>query len=138
MTTKATCRQRWYNEKEGRIHDLRKVWNAYLEGKEEGHPDLGNIYEYGLSFDYVAPETFNGQTRGYWRYQFSWGGPSDEVRYYSDGPQFDPNRVTYVFLDWFDGHERNLQGKDKALMLDLWEWFSELGSVQAEYDKAIY
>ena len=33
-----------------------------------------------LGFDYVEPHTFQDQLEGYWRWQFSWGGPSDELR----------------------------------------------------------
>lgn len=37
--------------------------------------------EYALSFDYVEPDTFDDQDRGYFRYQISYGGPSEEVRF---------------------------------------------------------
>lgn len=76
-------------------------------GDEDGNvPDMGNIYEYGLSFDYVAPDTFNEQPRGYWRYQLSWGGPSDEFQFYGEQIQEFEVRIDqleYWFLDWFDG-----------------------------------
>ena len=36
-------------------------------------------------------------TKEYRRYQFSWGGPSDEVRVYPNG------EARYYFMDWFDG-----------------------------------
>jgi len=68
--------------KDSRIRTIRRLWKAYQYGQED--TDEGNIYEYGLSFDYVGPGTFNGQRRGYWRYQLSWGGPSDEFRFYCD------------------------------------------------------
>ena len=56
--------------------------------------DLGSFYEYGLCFDFVeATDTNNG----YYRYQISWGGPSDEIRFHPDG------QIEYVFLDWFVG-----------------------------------
>ena len=57
---------------------------------------------YGLSFDYVAPHTFTDQTEGYYRWQLSWGGPSDEFRIYVD-EMTRPDRVEYWFIDWFDG-----------------------------------
>lgn len=59
--------------------------------------DDGEFNEYGLSFDYVEPGTFDEQPAGYYRYQFSWGGPSDELRAFGDG------RIEYWFLDWGDG-----------------------------------
>ncbi len=58
--------------------------------------EVGNINDYGLSFDFVEPDTFDDQPEGYHRYQMSWGGPSDEIRFY-------PNKVEYVFMDWFVG-----------------------------------
>ena len=58
-----------------------------------------------LGFDYVKPETFNDQEQGYWRMQISWGGPSDEVRWYSDGEPHSYNKIMYSYMDWFDGAE---------------------------------
>ena len=47
--------------------------------------DIGTaINEYFLSFDYVEPETFNGQKEGFFRLQMSWGGPSDEFRIFTE------------------------------------------------------
>ena len=56
----------------------------------------------GLSFDYVPPHTFDKQPEGYWRWQFSWGGPSDELRGYVNEDK-ELHRLEYWFLDWFDG-----------------------------------
>ena len=53
--------------------------------------------EYGLGWDYVEPNTFDDQKIGYHRYQLSWGGPSDEIRFHDTG------KVEYWYLDWFDG-----------------------------------
>ena len=60
------------------------------------------LENYGLSFDYVAPHTFTDQPDGYYRWQLSWGGPSDEFRIYVD-ELTRPARVEYWFMDWFDG-----------------------------------
>ena len=60
------------------------------------------ISEYGLCFDKVEPNTFQDQKLGYWRWQLSWGGPSDEFRIFVDE---DKNiyKIEYWFLDWGDG-----------------------------------
>ena len=60
------------------------------------------ICEYGLCFDKVEPNTFQNQKLGYWRWQLSWGGPSDEFRIYLDE---DKNiyKIEYWYLDWGDG-----------------------------------
>lgn len=138
-----SCAERWQEQKDSTFEDLRTLWESYCEGEEE-HEDLGSIWEYGLSFDYVQPGTFGEeQDEGYFRYQLSWGGPSDEIRYYADpddcedgGEYVHPQRITYVFLDWFDGEERGLHGEDRTLALDLFEWFKEGGCVQAEFDRS--
>tara|TARA_Y100000401_G_scaffold48761_1_gene37909 strand:- start:420 stop:791 length:372 start_codon:yes stop_codon:yes gene_type:complete len=66
--------------------------------REEAIEGFGN---YGLCVDFVEPFTFDDQDEGYLRYQLSWGGPSDELRFYD-------NRVEYWFLDWFDGASRDV------------------------------
>ena len=136
-----TCKQRWASHKASRCGDLRRLWRAYQEGEDSDYAkrisaELGEFHEYGLSFDYVAPGTFNDQREGYWRYQISWGGPSDEFRFYSSGPTRRPYRIAYWFLDWFDGHGRKLQGKDEALMLEIWDFWSENLVTEDAYNKA--
>jgi hypothetical protein len=59
--------------------------------------DYERLSEYGLSIDKVEAGTFKRQREDYVRYQFSWGGPSDELRFYKNG------EIEYWFLDWFDG-----------------------------------
>jgi hypothetical protein len=59
--------------------------------------DLGSFFDYGLSFDYTELGTWDDQTEDYFRYQLSWGGPSDELRFYEDGS------IYYVFMDWGTG-----------------------------------
>lgn len=141
-TIRPTCKQVWSIHKNNRIADLRKLWRAYQEGEDTAYAkrvgkELGEFHEYGLAFDYVAPNTFGEKQReGYWRYQISWGGPSDEFRFYSSSPKARPHRIEYVFLDWFDGHTRKLTGRDESLMVDVWDFFAEIGSTSAEFNKA--
>jgi len=83
---------------------------------------LGNLNEYGLGFDYVPPGTFPDQEEGYFRYQLSWGGPSDEFRIYADQInrwQWSIYRIEYWFLDWFDGAHSDLGGDDLEFMKEL-------------------
>ena len=56
----------------------------------------------GLSFDYVEANTFEDQKSGFWRFQMSWGGPSDEFRIYTDHEN-NIDYIEYWYLDWFDG-----------------------------------
>lgn len=57
------------------------------------------LCDYALCFDRVPSGTFDGQTEGYYRYQISWGGPSEEIRFYE-------HKTEYWFLDWFCGECR--------------------------------
>jgi hypothetical protein len=129
----ASCEQRIV-ALQGRVADLRQLWTAYCDGDEEAG-DLGTLCEYGLSFDYVAPGTFGDQKEGYFRYQLSWGGPSDEFRFFVN-PDLSCHRVEYWFLDWFDGAHRILFGEAEALLLDIWRWFCDTGTARAALESA--
>jgi hypothetical protein len=126
-----TCESRIDDHLQGRIDDLRRLWAAYCNGDEDV-ADLGTLSEYGLCFDYVAPGTFTDQREGYFRYQLSWGGPSDGFLFFVN-PDLSCHRITYWFLDWFDGAHRLLGGEAEALMLDLWQWFRKAGSADAAF-----
>ena len=78
-------------------------------------PDNENYIE-GLCFDYVEPNTFTDQKEGYWRWQLSWGGPSDEFRIFVN-PDKSVHRIEYWYLDWFDGAHVTLDAK---LHGDVW------------------
>jgi hypothetical protein len=110
---------------------------------EEGRvEDLGNMFEYGLAFDYVASETFGeDQEEGYFRYQLSWGGPSDEFRVFADKSgkwSWSVYRVTYNFMDWFDGAERRLFGEDRDLLEEIFSsFFVDCGTADHVYEQAV-
>tara|TARA_R100000700_G_scaffold39975_1_gene54206 strand:+ start:1260 stop:1667 length:408 start_codon:yes stop_codon:yes gene_type:complete len=96
-----TCEQLIDSRLKDRANDIRK----YMEVDdiwEDAVEDLGLWESYGLCFDYVEANTFDNQEEGYFRYQLSWGGPSDEINFYRDG------RVEYRYKDWFDGAVREL------------------------------
>jgi hypothetical protein len=128
-----TCEERIDAELRSEVETLRAMREAECKG--ETHPDYGPFNEHGLSFDYVSPGTFEGQKEGYFRYQISWGGPSDEFRFFT-GPELKPHRIEYRFMDWFDGACRTLHGEDEALLMEIWEEFDECGVPQSEYEKA--
>lgn len=144
-----------------RMGDLRALWHAYQHpgepcqecqgtGKQANgrydceYCDKGTyledsrLNEYGLSFDYVPPGTFTDQRRGYWRYQLSWGGPSDEFRFYADENKA-LTRVEYWYMDWFDGAKVSVapHSRNGRLLGELWQDWSDMGSVQAVYNQAM-
>ena len=136
----ATCEERIDAHLASRLDDLQKLWDLYTgeiepdKNDPDGFTNEDAIFEYGLAFDYVAPKTFTDQPEGYWRYQLSWGGPSDEFRFYSSGPHFEPHRIDYHFMDWWDGASRSAW---EDILFDYWEWFSECDTTQAVYDEAV-
>jgi len=133
-----SCKKRIKHEYKGRIEDLRKLFYAYQKGEEDKYSDeLGTFLEYGLCFDYVAPNTFRDQPEGYFRYQLSWGGPQDEFRFYAHPDDTFPGLIEYWFLDWFDGAKLEVIGKDYLLLSEIWQFFQEIGTVAAEYEKAV-
>ena len=133
-----TCEDRIESHLESRIDYMRQLWQAYCgESVDDEEITEESIYEFGLAFDYVAPGTFGDQTEPYWRYQISYGGPSEEIRFYSGGPTYTPYRVEFVFLDWFDGAIRQLCGADLDLMLNYWQWFAETETTAAVQEKAM-
>lgn len=128
-----TCEERIKDHLESRLEDFKDLWEGYCNGAEEKTEDF---YNYGLCFDYVSQDTFEDQECGYFRYQISWGGPSDEFRFYCD-PEFNCYKIEYAFLDWFDGATRRLYDEDKKLMLEIFDCFKECGTVEHEFNKAI-
>jgi len=81
------------------------------------------FHEYGLDFSYVEPDTFDNQPKGYHRFQISWGGPSDELRFYTRGESLDNeesiiDKVEYWFLDWFD--EASIDVSKEEVIKNLW------------------
>lgn len=130
QTKQPTCAERVQVELDREIETLRKLWQAYRDGEED--TEDGSIFEHGLSFDYVPADTFADQEQGYFRYQISWGGPSDEFRFYTDADK-EPYRIEY----WFGGASRTLRGDDLELLMELWNWFDDMGSVDSELEKAL-
>jgi hypothetical protein len=124
------CKDKVKDAFKSRYADIMALYQADCDGKEEGLEDLGTIFEYGLSFDYVAPHTFRDQRVGYFRYQISWGGPSEEFRIYTN-PDFTPYKIEFWYLDWFDGAPYKLTGKRFEKFYDFFmSFFVEVGSAE--------
>jgi len=117
-----SCKERIKAHYQSRMDEVRNLWNLYRENPEAYHDEYGRWDEYGLAFDYVKPGTFEGQKRGYWRYQISWGGPSDEFRFYCD-ENYGTTKIEYCFMDWFDGASCCVKGKNRQLWEEIWsDW----------------
>jgi len=128
-----SCKQRWKEHKDSCVSDLKTIlkFERGEIGEEKLYREgLPQLHEYGLCFDYVAPGTFGNQKRGYYRYQISTGGPGEEFRYY---PNTSPREISFVFLDWYDGYERRLRGKDWEIINEIFDIFDELGLMGEHY-----
>tara|TARA_R100001591_G_C4304702_1_gene171346 strand:+ start:466 stop:852 length:387 start_codon:yes stop_codon:yes gene_type:complete len=116
-------------KKEKSCADLvRSEWLIREEQLERFEADgWRNFHEFGLGFDYVEPNTYKGQTRGYWCFQMSWGGPSDEIRFYTTGSYPNMQQVLesaeYWYMDWFDGAKESVT--DAPIISDLWDYLME-------------
>lgn len=130
-----SCKERVGAAYHSRFADIRKLWELYKKDPELSDEDCGKWDEYGLSFDYVAPDTFKNQRRGYFRYQISYGGPSEEIRTHCD-ENFNMTRAEFWFLDWFDGAKRNVTGKNLETWKEIWEDFRDVGLLEYEHKKA--
>lgn len=86
------------------------------------------FYEYGLSFDYV--ELDKDTERDYFRYQLSYGGPSDEIRFYDNGA------IEYVYLDWFCGVGFDVT--NDRVFKQVRDWFKELDMLNFEQKRSEY
>ena len=124
MTKQLTCTERVETAKDSRIADLK----AFMASDDLELEDGTQLGDYALSWDYVEPDTFEDQPNGYYRYQISFGGPSEEIRYHVDaedvpkGGLIRVQKVEFWFLDWFDGACVELTGDDLVVAL----WVAEM------------
>ena len=98
------CNERITEELERVAHTFRRYmedFDVYENGDDEQPP----FCEHGLSLDWQEGD--DGE-EGFLCYLLSWGGPSDELRFYRDGT------VEYWFKDWFDGASRDVSREDWA------------------------
>lgn len=70
-----------YRDPETGAIDLGDMVDEHFDEMRETMYERFN--EYALCFDYVASGTFSDQEEAYFRYQISWGGPSEELRFLS-------------------------------------------------------
>jgi len=103
---KLPCKDRVESYFEDRMEDIRKLFYA----KDNYDEEIGYLHEYGLSIDFVEAGTFKDQREDYYRYQLSWGGPSEEFRIYKNGD------VEFWLLDWFDGACVGVYGEDARII----------------------
>ena len=97
---KETCADRITGSIISRGEDFTRFMNSEDEETTE------EFYNYGLCVDMVSVGTFKDQNEPYLRYQISYGGPSEELRFYQNGT------VEFWFLDWYDGASKIITSLD--------------------------
>ncbi len=90
--------------------------------------------EYGLSFDYVRAGTFEDQDAGYFRYQLSYGGPSEEIRFYVD-PEHNLVKAEFWLLDWFTGS--CIDCTKQETIGAIWQFFKDIEASKDAYEQSI-
>ena len=126
---KTTCKDRIEAHKDSRMEDLKEFKNT---------PDIlgdgSNFYDYALSWDFVEPHTYEDQPIGYFRYQISSGGPSEELWYYLNRSQTAVKSVKFWLLDWFDGLIENKRALTAKCAMRLRRRFGDGGSIELTGD----
>lgn len=83
--------------------------------------------QYGLCFGYVEFSEVH-KYGDFFRWQLSWGGPSDEIQFYVTH-RLELTKAMYRYMDWFDGAGVRLVGRDYKLAAQIWDYFRERGDV---------
>ena len=115
MTKQKSCEERIKEKLKGRIADFKRALESAKknDGKvimdDETYEDLIDwLNNYALTYEdhphYRAKKL-----------ELSWGGPQDYFLFFEDGT------IEYHFLDWLDGAKRELNGKDKEVMQEIYE-----------------
>jgi hypothetical protein len=122
-----TCKERVADELADRLNDIKtanlffsSLENIKRKAKNKAIPEnffkiVKNLdlrsYEsmteflnsYSLSFDLIdGVQAEQENSVNYWRWQLSWGGPSDEFRIFWNLEK-GIYKIEYWFLDWYDG-----------------------------------
>ena len=118
MINNETCADRITESIISRGEDFKRFMNSENEETQE------EFYNYGLCIDMVNIGTFRDQTEPYLRYQISYGGPSEELRFYQNGT------VEFWFLDWYDGAHKIITSMDWVQWLK--EYLTEVGLLTNE------
>jgi hypothetical protein len=122
------CKDRVSKSYHSRMNDIKTLFNSEDQETEE----LGSLGDYGLSIDYVTKGTFSDQRKGYFRYQLSWGGPSEEFRYYVQN-----DKLEFWLLDWFDGAKVTITSEtNKEIIKEILGWkFEDLKETAAKEEQ---
>ena len=158
-----TCEERIAGQYAGRLEDIKDAFEMYRNPPEcndcgdgcktcEEYEDKNDcddyprrnsewseesFNEYGLSFTYEPTDHKKG-INGHFNWLLGWGGPGDELQFYTD-PEFQLNCVVYRFFDWGGSAELavNRSHKDFDFWHELWDFYNECGSPSYWMDESL-
>ena len=115
--SKLTCKELVSERLQSRVESIKEMLETFYEkanydNKKDIDNALQTINEWGLSFDWVE-ETEDSD--GFYRYQISWGGPSDEFQCVLED---DHIYIEYVYKDWWDYANKLLTHDDYNTVLE--------------------
>ena len=114
-------KQQAYRSYRSCMSTIRKLFRLWQKNPAAYDTDGYRLEDYGLEFSFQAAE---GQPP-YWRWLLSWGGPSEEVRFYARPDEPDNlYAVEYWFYHW---------GFSKRYRISAPTYYSLLAELWAEY-----
>ena len=109
---------------EARRDDLKEIFKRMDSTDEETADEaMSEWHNYGLSFDYIEPFTYDDQRDGYYCFLISWGGPSEELRAWFDSDD-QLRALEFVYLNW--GECAKIDVIDCPTMRQAIEWNYDL------------
>ncbi len=134
------------NNKQLQTELLEEVKNQRLSQEDEFYTYIDNsemidsiqtsFSDYGLSFDFqegeINEEAGDYTKEPYFRYQLSWGGPSEEVRFYENG------QIEFVYMDWFCGCGVNVTRDETFKSLKQYFEDCEMLDFESKKEECIY
>ena len=137
MTKKTTakkqesCADRIDANYQSRMDDLRALVDALQSDDDDKRENASEeFYSFPLGVDYVEGGTEYNPDGGYIRYQMSWGGPSDEFRFYVDAGR-KCYAIEYAFTDGYDGATLDITGDDREFLMEhLFNDWKDCGQIE--------
>jgi AAA+ ATPase superfamily predicted ATPase len=108
---KRTCEDRIDQELKDRVKEFQEALKSY---DENGKITLEDGEEYEDLIDYLNSVALALTKTEVYRLELSYGGPQDYIEFEYDPETKSLTRITYCFLDWFDGAKREIKEGSEA------------------------
>ena len=115
MTKQKSCEERIDEELRSRIADFKQ---ALESAKKNNGKVVKEDYTYENITEWINSYALAYEDHPHYRakkLELSYGGPQDYFLFFEDGT------IEYHFLNWFDGAKKELYGKDKEIMKEIYD-----------------